>query len=108
VTWDFERHIAVFNSAVGSGEWGELVDLFAPDATMEFVGPPVGPYAGREAIAAAYAADGPDDTIELSGPATRDGREDVVAFRWRGTGRTGSMRAVSAGGRLDRLVVVFD
>jgi steroid Delta-isomerase len=108
VTWDFDHHVAVFNLAVGSKDWDELVELFAPDATLAFVGPPVGPFVGRAAIAASYAADGPDDTIELIGPVTRDRDEDVAAFRWRSTGRTGSMRAMTDGGRLHRLVVTFD
>ncbi len=93
MTWDFDRHVAVFNRAVSSGEWDPVVDLFAGDATLEFVGPGVPPIVGREAIAAAYATDGPDDTIELVGPPTREGDEDVVPYRWQSSARTGTMRA---------------
>jgi steroid delta-isomerase len=51
-----EEHVASFNAAVVSGDFTELVHRFHPDAVLTFVGPPVGPFAGREAIAAAYAA----------------------------------------------------
>ena len=108
MTWDFTHHVAVFNRAVATRQWGELVDLFDADAVMEFVGAPAPPVRGREAIAAAYAADGPDDTIELTGPVTREGAEEVVPYRWQGTGRTGTMRATVDGERLRRLVVTFD
>ena len=108
MTWNFAHHVAVFNRAVTSREWGELVGLFSADATMEFVGPAVPPIVGREAIAASYAADGPDDTIELIGPATRDGDADVVPFRWRGTGQHRVHAGDLARRRLDRLVVTFD
>ena len=108
MTWDFTRHVAVFNRAVATRQWGELVDLFDADAVMEFVGAPAPPVRGREAIAAAYAADGPDDTIELTGPVTHEGAEEVVPYRWQSTGRTGTMRATVDGDRLRRLVVTFD
>ena len=108
MTWDFTRHVAVFNRAVATKRWGELVDLFDADAVMEFVGAPAPPVRGREAIAAAYAADGPDDTIELTGPVTHEGAEEVVPYRWQSTGRTGTMRATVDGDRLRRLVVTFD
>jgi hypothetical protein len=110
VTWDFDRHVEVFNRAVTSREWEEFVGLFTEDATMEFHGPPVGPLTGRDQIAAAYQSSPPEDTIELTGAPGSDGDEDedVVPFRWRREGTTGRLRARTDGTRLTRLVVVFD
>ena len=108
MTWDFTHHVTVFNRAVASRQWSELVDLFADDAVLEFVGPPVPPLVGKGAIAAAYATDGPEDTIELSGAVTREHGADVVPYRWQASGRTGTMRATAGHDRLERLVVSFD
>ena len=46
------RHVAAFNDSVRSGEWAVFAGRFTPAATMRFVGIPVGPFTGREAIAA--------------------------------------------------------
>ena len=108
MTWDFDRHVAVFNRAVTTGQWGEFVDLFAADATMEFHGPPVGPLSGRDQIAAAYQSSPPDDTLELTAAPGAEGDEEVVPFRWQRGGTTGALRAQTDGTRLTRLVVAFD
>ncbi|MFN8540314.1 MAG: hypothetical protein U0232_22915 [Thermomicrobiales bacterium] len=50
-----ERHIALFNQGVRTGDFGPMLAPFAPDATLTFVGIPVGPFHGKAAIAAAYA-----------------------------------------------------
>jgi hypothetical protein len=42
-----------------------MLDLLTPDAELEFVGIPVGPFAGRDAIGEAYRAQPPDDQIVL-------------------------------------------
>src|SRR5262249_5772510 len=38
------RHVAAFNDSVRSGEWADFARRFTPDATMRFVGIPVGPF----------------------------------------------------------------
>ena len=50
------RHVAAFNDCVRSGDWAAFADRFTPDASMRFTGIPVGPFTGREAIAAGYAS----------------------------------------------------
>jgi steroid Delta-isomerase len=60
-----EREVQAFNAGVRSGDWSALVELFADDAELEFVGIPVGPFRGREAIGEAYRAQPPDDEIVL-------------------------------------------
>jgi hypothetical protein len=60
-----QRHVERFNAGVRSGDFGPMVAAFSEDAELVFDGIPVGPFAGREAIAAAYAEQPPDDEIVL-------------------------------------------
>jgi steroid delta-isomerase len=99
-------HVARFNAAVTSGDWSALVASFHPDAVMEFVGPPVGPFHGRDAIAAAYAASPPGDTMTVR-DVSRRGDTEIVAFAWT-RGGTGTMAIRRAGGLITSLVVRFD
>jgi steroid Delta-isomerase len=88
---DAAAHVAAFNAAVATGDWDPFADRFADDATLAFVGPPVGPFEGREAIAAAYAA------------------QTVVPYRWDTTGATGTMRFCAApDDAVQTLTVTFD
>jgi hypothetical protein len=102
------RHVDTFNAAVRSGDFAPLVALFADDAALEFVGVPVGPFVGREAIAAAYAAQPPTDTMTVLSVAVEDGTV-VEPFSWASDGgaRSGEMRLAVDGGRIRRLVVSF-
>jgi steroid Delta-isomerase len=60
-----EEHVKRFNAGVRSGDFDEMVSFFAEDAELVFEGIPVGPFAGREAIGEAYAAQPPYDEIVL-------------------------------------------
>ena len=104
-----ERHVRTFNAAVESGDFAPLVDLFAPDARLEFVGVPVGPFDGREAIAAAYAAQPPTDTMTILDIDTEADGTVVESFSWSSDGgaRSGEMRLVVDGEQIRRLVVSF-
>ncbi|WP_433338573.1 nuclear transport factor 2 family protein [Spirillospora sp. CA-294931] len=62
-----DRHVDAFNHGVGTGDFAPMVALFAPDAVLVFDGVPAGPFEGRDAIAAAYREQPPDDTIRLLG-----------------------------------------
>jgi hypothetical protein len=57
-----------FNAGVRAGEWEPMLELLAPDAELEFVGIPVGPFVGREAIGDAYRTQPPDDELVLLEP----------------------------------------
>ena len=105
---DVHAHIAAFNAAVTSGDWEPFVARFAVDARLAFVGPPVGPFVGREAIRAAYQANPPDDTIDLVSPSRTDGAVTTIPFRWQRTGATGAMRITEADGEIGDLTVSFD
>jgi hypothetical protein len=104
------EHVQRFNAGVRSGDYGPLAELFTDDATFEFVGVPVGPFHGREAIAAAYREMPPDDQIELVGPPSEDGAELRSRYAWlRDEGRAaGDMIVKRDGDRIAHLVVTFD
>ena len=80
------EHERRFNDAVSSGDFAPLVELFADDAELEFVGVPVGPFVGRDAIAAAYETQPPDDALDVQSvdmEARRNLRRALrVAPRW--------------------------
>ena len=104
------RHVETFNTAVRSGDFAPLVELFADDATLAFVGVPVGPFEGRDAIAAAYAAQPPTDTMTVLSVSVEDDGSLVEPFSWSADGdeRSGEMRLVVGGDRIRRLVVAFE
>ncbi|MGK5685303.1 nuclear transport factor 2 family protein [Actinoplanes sp. URMC 104] len=92
-------HIGRFNAAVTSGDWGPFVAALHPDAVMTFVGVP--PFVGRDAIAAAYAANPPTDTMRV---VTSDGER--VVFEWT-RGGTGVLTLGWADGRVAAMHIVF-
>jgi steroid Delta-isomerase len=104
-----ERHVDTFNAAVRTGDFAPLVALFDDDATLEFEGVPVGPFHRREAIAAAYAAQPPTDTMTILGTRTNEDGTVVEDFSWSADGgvRSGEMRLTVEGERIRRLVVSF-
>jgi len=109
LTTFLERHVATFNAAVASGDFAPLVQLFADDAHLEFAGVPVGPFAGRVAIADAYAAQPPTDTMTILETHVEPDGTVVEAFSWSADGgsRSGEMRLTVDGEQIQRLVVAF-
>ncbi len=76
------RHVENFNVGVRTGDWIPMIELMTEDADLEFVGIPVGPFHGREAIAEAYRTMPPDDgllVIEDRGDGTADG---TAVYAW--------------------------
>ena len=104
-----DRHVQTFNAAVRSGDFAPLVALFADDATLEFAGVPVGPFHGRQAIAAAYAAQPPGDTMTVLDVRVEGDGTVVEPFSWAtdAGARSGEMRLAVEDGLIRRLVVVF-
>jgi hypothetical protein len=76
------EHCALFNTSVGTGDWAPFVATFTPDAHMEFVNTPVGPFHGREAIAVAYAAQPPGDTMSIQSVQVVTEDTARVRFAW--------------------------
>ena len=96
------EHVERFNAGVRSGDFGPMVAAFAEDAELVFEGIPVGPFAGREAIGEAYAAQPPDDEIVLldgDGTYAWAGEPDVPA---------GQMLLTEHDGEIARLVIRYD
>jgi steroid Delta-isomerase len=98
-------HIAAFNDNVRSGDWATFADRFAPDATMRFKGIPVGPFAGREAIAVGYATQPPSDTLTVTSGVS-SGDIDELWFAW-DNGGTGTMILRWRGDLIAELTVTF-
>jgi hypothetical protein len=106
VTDQVAAHVEAFNRAVESGDWERFSERFGEDARLAFEGVPVGPFAGRDAIAAVYSAQPPTDTMSVVAVET-EGAVDTVRFRW-SAGGTGTMRMTWSGGQVEELVVSFD
>jgi steroid delta-isomerase len=101
-----KQHATAFNDAVQSGDWHSFADRFTPDATMRFVGVPVGPFLGRAAIAQAYAERPPTDTLTIS-RVDSIGAVDTVFFAW-SAGGGGVMRLTWEGPLVASLEITFD
>ena len=103
------EHVERFNEAVRSGDYGPMLAAFAPDAEMAFEGVPVGPFVGREAIAAAYAQQPPDDEIVLLGEGRASCDTEETDYAWKADGtRAGRMILTTRDGQIARLVVTFE
>lgn len=77
-----QRLVATFNEGVRTSDFSKLVDLFAPDAVLEFEGVnDYGPFYGREAIAVRFRTDPPDDQIRVTRWKTK-GEQIVAEFKW--------------------------
>jgi steroid delta-isomerase len=100
------RHVVAFNDSVQSGEWADFAGRFTPDATMRFIGVPAGPFTGREAIAAGYAAQPPSDTLTVT-RGLSSGDVDELWFAWDGSGATGTMTLRWSGDLVAELTVTF-
>jgi steroid delta-isomerase len=75
-------HCDRFNTAVRTGDWAPFVATFADGGHMEFGDVPIGPFHGREAIAAAYAENPPDDTLTVESVEPVDAATARIRFTW--------------------------
>jgi hypothetical protein len=76
---------------------------------MEFRGIPVGPFSGRDAIAAAYRAQPPDDELRVLDERQRAGRVEA-RYAWLAEPdvAAGEMLLTHEAGLIRKLVVTFD
>src|SRR6188474_2452149 len=104
-----DEHVTRFNEGVRTGDYERMLAAFTDDAELVFEGVPVGPFAGRDAIAEAYRQQPPDDEVEILGSEERDGTI-VARYAWkRDEGKqAGEMHLTPRGGQIARLVVTFD
>lgn len=77
-----ERLVALYNSGVRTRDFSGLLALLADDASLEFEGVPErGAFGGKQAIAAHFADDPPEDAIEIRRWRLEHG-QIVAEFRW--------------------------
>ena len=102
-------YVMVHNECVRTGDWGPLAEWFTEDAELAFEGVPVGPFNGREAIAAAYDAQPPDDQVVIFG--TGENADQIVAgYGWlKEPGKqAGRMLVTQRDGKIQKLTVTFE
>ena len=101
-------YVGAHNECVRTGDWEPLAEWFADDARLVFEGVPVGPFDGRDAIAAAYRAQPPDDQVLVF--AVEEGDPLTARYGWLRdpAAVAGVMRVTSRDGRIASLVVTFD
>jgi hypothetical protein len=99
-------YVERFNAATRSGEWQPMLELLAPDAELEFVGIPVGPCVGRDAIGDAYRTQPPDDEIVLLGP--RGELDAVYAWAREPTRPAGELHLDERDGAIVRIRVLYE
>jgi steroid Delta-isomerase len=103
------EHVRRFNEGIRSGDFQPMLAAFAPDAELAFEGVPVGPFQGRDAIAAAYAERPPDDEVVLLGEPSVEGDVIESDYAWKSEGtRAGRMILTARDGEIARLVVTFE
>jgi uncharacterized protein (TIGR00730 family) len=90
VTDPIARHESLFNEGVRTGDFGPWLDTFHDDATATFVGLPLGPFVGREAIAQAYAAHPPSSPMRVV-DSRLDGDTVTARFVWVNAPATGGV-----------------
>lgn len=103
------EHELAFNAAVRSADFDPLVALFARDAVLRFEGVPAGPFVGRAAIAAAYVAQPPTDTLTVRARRLEPDGSIRESFSWTADGdaSSGEMLIRIADGLITELVVRF-
>jgi RimJ/RimL family protein N-acetyltransferase len=102
-------YLTVHNECVRTGDWEPLGEWFAEDAELVFEGISVGPFSGREQIAAAYRERPPDDEVVVFETA-EDGDRVVVGYGWlrEPAKQAGRMLVTARDGRIVKLVVTFE
>jgi RimJ/RimL family protein N-acetyltransferase len=102
-------YVMVHNECVRTGDWEPLAGWFVEDAELAFEGVPVGPFKGREEIAAAYRDRPPDDEVVIFGAEGEDGRV-VARYGWsREPGKqAGKMIVTPRDGKIEKLLVTFE
>ena len=97
-----QEHVARFNRGVRTGDFGEMVSFFANDAELVFERIRVGPFVGRDAIAAAYRERPPDEEIVLL--------DDDGTYAWASKPEVaaGQLVVTERDGEIARLVIRYD
>jgi len=102
-------YVLVHNECVRTGDWEPLAAWFTDDAELAFEGVPLGPFRGRNEIAAAYREQPPDDEVVIFGVEAGDGTV-VARYGWfREPGKqAGRMLVTPRDGKIANLTVTFE
>jgi RimJ/RimL family protein N-acetyltransferase len=102
-------HVARFNEGVRTGDFGPMLERFAGDAELAFEGVPVGPFRGRDEIAAAYRDQPPDDEVRVLSVEEHAHGVVIARYAWAREPDVpaGDMRLARDGEAITRLVVTF-
>jgi RimJ/RimL family protein N-acetyltransferase len=104
-----DRHVEHFNAGVRTGNWEPMLAQFDDTAELEFRGIPVGPFNGKDSIAAAYREQPPDDQLRVLELREReDGVDARYAWLAEPEVAAGEMLFTIGAGRIQKLVVTFD
>jgi SnoaL-like domain len=103
-----DRHVERFNEGVRTGDFSAMVEALAQGAEMRFEGIPVGPFQGRDAIAAAYRAQPPDDELVVLDQREDDG-ELVATYAWAAEPElpAGELRLAVQHGAISRVIIRY-
>jgi steroid Delta-isomerase len=103
------EHVEHFNAGVRTGDWSSMLEQFDDAAEMEFRGMPAGPFVGKEAIAAAYRDQPPDDELRVLEQREHGNGVDA-RYAWLTEPETaaGEMLMTAVDGKIHKLVVTFD
>ena len=99
------EYVARHNQGVRTGDWEALGELLTDDARLEFDGVAAGPFAGRDAIVAAYGERPPDDEVRVL--SAEEGDPVVARYAWLvAPGEdAGRLELTAAGGLVERILV---
>jgi RimJ/RimL family protein N-acetyltransferase len=102
-------YVTVHNECVRTGDWEPLGDWFRDDAELVFDGVPIGPFQGREEIAAAYRERPPDDEVLIFAVGEADGTV-VAGYGWlrEPAKPAGRMLVMQRDGKIAKLTVTFE
>lgn len=103
-------HVERFNAGVRSGDFAPMLENFEDDAEMEFRGIPVSPFVGKDAIAAAYREQPPDDELRVLEEREGSAGEVEARYAWLAEPdvAAGEMFLTVDAGLIRKLVVTFD
>jgi hypothetical protein len=99
-------YVERFNDGARTGEWAPMLELLAPDAELEFVGIPVGPFLGRDAVGEAYRTQPPDDELVLLDPRGEHGA--VYAWAREPERAAGELHLEERDGLVTRIRVLYE
>jgi steroid Delta-isomerase len=82
------RHQMLFNEGVRTGDFGPWLDTFTDDTRVTYTGLPIGPLAGREALADVYSSHPPSSPMRVESSKV-DGDRVIGQFIWTDAPDTG-------------------